>query len=112
MVSILAGTPYGDLSTFAAEHAPEGLMVYVEASGDTALDFARDLWRLRLAGWFDRANAVPVGRTRAPDAAGFSRVDAVRSELAGIDIPVVLDVDCGHVPPPHLLGPPPSWDQA
>lgn len=100
-VSILAGTPYGDLPTFAAEHAPEGLMVYVEASGDMAPDIARDLWRLRLAGWFDRANAVLVGRTRAPDAAGFSQVDAVRSALAGIDIPVVLDVDCGHVPP-HL----------
>jgi len=24
---VLAGTPYGDLPTFAAEHAPEGLMV-------------------------------------------------------------------------------------
>ncbi len=100
-VSILAGTPYGDLPTFADQHAPEGLMVYVEASGDTAPDIARDLWRLRLAGWFERANAVLVGRTRAPDAAGFSQVDAVRSALDGIDIPVVLDVDCGHVPP-HL----------
>jgi muramoyltetrapeptide carboxypeptidase LdcA involved in peptidoglycan recycling len=25
----------------------------------------------------------------------------VRSALAGLDVPVVLDVDCGHVPP-HL----------
>lgn len=100
-VSVLAGTPYGDLPTFAAEHAPEGLIVYVEASGDAAPDIARDLWRLRLAGWFDRANAVLVGRTRAPDGAGFSQVDAVCSALAGIDLPVVLDVDCGHVPP-HL----------
>ena len=100
-VSILAGTPYGDLPAFAAEHAPEGLMVYVEASGDVAPAIARDLWRLRLAGWFERANAVLVGRTRAPDAAHFSQVDGVRSALDGIDIPVVLDVDCGHVPP-HL----------
>jgi len=100
-VSVLAGTPYGDLPTFAAEHAAEGLIVYVEASGDAAPNIARDLWRLRLAGWFDRANAVLVGRTRAPGGAGFSQVDAVCSALAGIDIPVVLDVDCGHVPP-HL----------
>lgn len=100
-VSVLAGTPYGDLPTFAAEHAAEGLIVYVEASGDAAPNIARDLWRLRLAGWFDRANAVLVGRTRAPGGAGFSQVDAVCSALAGINIPVVLDVDCGHVPP-HL----------
>jgi len=100
-VSILAGTAYGDVPAFVREHAPEGLLVYLEASGDVATDIARDLWRMRLAGWFDHANAVLVGRTRAPDADGFSQVDAVRSALDGIDVPVVLEVDCGHVPP-HL----------
>jgi len=100
-VSILAGTPYGDLSAFADEHAPEGFIVYVEASGDGATDIARDLWRMRLAGWFERADAVLVGRTRAPDVPGFTQLDAVRSALGDLDLPVVLDVDCGHVPP-HL----------
>lgn len=100
-VSILAGTPYGDLHRFAEQHAPEGLIVHVEASGDGASDIARDLWRMRLAGWFDHANAVLVGRTNAPDTAGFTQLDAVRSVLGDLDIPVVLDVDCGHVPP-HL----------
>ena len=100
-VSILAGTPYGDLTGFAEQHAPEGLLLYLEAAEDGAIDVARHLWRLRLAGWFDRANAVLVGRTSAPDAPGFSQVGAVRSALDGLDLPVVLDVDCGHVPP-HL----------
>jgi len=85
----------------SASMPPRRLLVYLEASGDVATDIARDLWRMRLAGWFDHANAVLVGRTRAPDADGFSQVDAVRSALDGIDVPVVLEVDCGHVPP-HL----------
>ena len=100
-VSILAGTPYGDLVVFAREYAPEGLLLYVEASDDVATDIARHLWRMRLAGWFDVANAVLVARTGAPDAPGFTQEDAVRSALAGIDVPVVMDVDCGHLPP-HL----------
>jgi muramoyltetrapeptide carboxypeptidase len=100
-VSMLAGTAYGDLPAFACEHAPEGLLVYVEASGDVATDIARDLWRMRLAGWFDDAQAVLVGRTTAPDADGFTQLDAVRSVLGDLALPVVLDVDCGHVPP-HL----------
>ena len=100
-VSILAGTPYGDLRAFAREHAPEGLVVYVEAAGDVATDIARDLWRMRLAGWFDDARAVLVGRTTAPDSDGFTQLDAVRSVLGDLGLPVVLDVDCGHVPP-HL----------
>ena len=100
-VSILAGTPYGDLPAFAREHAPEGLILYLEASSDGALDIARHLWRMRLSGWFDTASAVLIGRTRAPDNPGFSQLDAVRSAFDGLDVPVVLDVDCGHVPP-HL----------
>lgn len=101
-VSILAGTRWGDLERFAAEHAPEGLVVYVEASEDTATDIARHLWRMRLAGWFEHANAVLVARTSAPDSEGFTQLDAVRSVLGDLDLPVVLDVDCGHVPP-HLV---------
>ena len=100
-VSMLAGTAYGDLPAFAREHAPEGLLLYVEASGDVAVDIARDLWRMRLAGWFDEARAVLVSRTTAPDSDGFTQLDAVRSALGDLDVPVVLDVDCGHVPP-HL----------
>ncbi len=100
-VSILAGTPYGDVTAFADAHAPEGLLLYLEASGDVATDVARHLWRMRLAGWFERANGVLIGRTRAPAVEGFTQVDAVRSALGDLDLPVVLDVDCGHVPP-HL----------
>ena len=98
-VSILAGTAYGDVPGFADRHAPEGLVVYLEAAEDGALDVARHLWRLRLSGWFEQAHAVLIGRTAAPDAPGFSQVDAVRSVLGDLDLPVVLDVDCGHVAP-------------
>ena len=100
-VSIVAGTPFGDLSQFAEVHAPEGLIVYLDPSGDIATDIARDLWRMRLAGWFDSANAVLIARTSAPDGPGFTQQDAVRSALGDLDVPVVLDVDCGHVAP-HL----------
>ncbi|WP_299037347.1 S66 peptidase family protein [uncultured Pseudokineococcus sp.] len=100
--SVLAGTPFGDVAAFAAAHADgEGLLLHLEAGGDGALDIARDLWRMRLAGWFDVAAAVLVGRTAAPDAPSFTQHDAVRSALAGLDVPVVTGVDCGH-PPPHL----------
>ena len=101
-VSVLAGTRFGDVEAFAGEHAPEGLILYVEASENPAFDVARHLWRMRLSGWFTHANAVLVGRTRAPDSDRFTQVDAVRSALDGIDVPVLLDVDFGHVPP-HLV---------
>jgi muramoyltetrapeptide carboxypeptidase len=98
-VSVLAGTRWGDVPRFAAEHAPEGLVLYVEVAEDGALNAARALWRMRLAGWFDAADAVLVGRTGAPDDGAFTQRDALLSAFEGLDVPVVLDVDCGHVPP-------------
>ena len=54
---------------------------------------------MRYAGWFDHASAVLVGRTLAPDSDGMTQHDAVRDALGDLDVPVVLDVECGHVAP-------------
>ncbi|MEU2348775.1 S66 peptidase family protein [Modestobacter sp. NPDC049651] len=102
-VSTLAGTPWGDVPAFAAAEAPEGLIVYLDVAEHAAYDAARDLWRLRLAGWFDAATAVLVGRTAAPGSPHLDQDDAVARVLGDLGVPVVLDVDLGHVPPQLAL---------
>ncbi|MCD0481260.1 LD-carboxypeptidase [Streptacidiphilus sp. ASG 303] len=97
----VAGTPYGDVTAFARAHAPEGLIVYVEAFGDDAFTICRNLHGMRLAGFFDAANAVLVGRTRAPDQDSLTQHEAVLDALGPLGVPIVADVECGHVPP-HL----------
>lgn len=97
-VSPLAGTAYGDVRTLG-EHSPEGLLVYLEACELGAFDIARMLHGIRLAGWFDHANAVLVGRTSAPDSDGFTQLDAVVDAVGDLGVPVVTDMDFGHVPP-------------
>ena len=96
-VAPLAGTRWGDVRTLTGDD--ERLIVYLEVAESGALDAARALWAIRLAGWFDTADAVLIGRTHAPPAAGFSQRDAVASALSDLDVPVILDVDCGHVVP-------------
>jgi muramoyltetrapeptide carboxypeptidase len=79
------------------------MIVYLEVAESHALDAARMLWGMRLTGWFDSASAVLTGRTHTPAAAGFSQRDAVASALGDPDVPVILDVDCGHVVPALAL---------
>lgn len=98
-VSLLAGTPFGDVPGFAERHAPEGTLVYLEAAESDAVGVLRMLSALRLAGWFDRANGVLVGRTAGRAVPGLTQEDAVRRALGDLGIPVLLDVDTGHVPP-------------
>lgn len=98
-VSNLAGTAYGDVPAFGRRHADDGLVVWLEAAEESAFDVARRLHGLRLAGWFEHANAVLVGRTEAPDDDGMTQAEAVADALGGLGVPIVLDVECGHVHP-------------
>jgi len=97
----LAGTPYGDVAAFGREHADDGLVVYLEAAEDEAATICRNLHGLRLAGWFDHARAVVIGRTKAPDHPHLSQREAVLDALGRLDLPIVFDLEIGHVPP-HL----------
>jgi muramoyltetrapeptide carboxypeptidase LdcA involved in peptidoglycan recycling len=99
VVSPLAGTPYGDVSAFGRAHADVGLLVYLEVAEHGAYDACRALHGLRLAGWFEHANAVLVGRTTGPDAGDLTQHEAVADALGGLGVPVVLDADIGHTQP-------------
>jgi len=100
-LSNLAGTPYGDVAAFGRAHSEDGLIVYVEAAEDGAAAICRNLHGLRLAGWFEHARAVLVGRTSAPDHPQLTQRAAVLDALGRLEIPIVFDVEIGHVPP-HL----------
>lgn len=104
-MSSIAGTPYGDLRSFGAKHGP--LVVYLEAADENAYNICRYLHTLRYHGWFDHAAAILLGRTNAPSGngndadPGLTQRDAVLDALGGLGIPLVFDMEIGHVPP-HL----------
>jgi muramoyltetrapeptide carboxypeptidase LdcA involved in peptidoglycan recycling len=95
----IAGTPYGDVARFAASHAPEGLIVYLEAAEQDAFTICRHLHGMRLAGLFTGARAILIGRTSAPDGATLTQQQAVTDALGGLGVPIIADVECGHVAP-------------
>lgn len=99
VLSPLAGTPFGDVAAFGREHSADGLLVYLEVCEHSAFDVCRQLHGMRLAGWFEHANGILIGRTSAPDAASMTQDEAVIDALARLDLPIIADVDFGHVPP-------------
>lgn len=103
-LSMFAGTHLGDVARFAHDFAPEGTLVYLEIAEAGSYGAARMLHGLKLAGWFEAANAVLIGRSAGPDDADdFTQVDALRDALGGLGIPVVYDMDFGHMPPQAVL---------
>ncbi|MEU6229113.1 S66 peptidase family protein [Streptomyces sp. NPDC047042] len=95
----LAGTSYLDVTSFARDEAPDGLLVYVEDAGSDVFTLCRNLHGMRIAGFFDRANAILVGRSSAPNHSTLSHHEAVLDALGSLNVPIIADVECGHIPP-------------
>lgn len=102
-LSHLAGTRYADTSALRRTHGDESLIVFVEAAEDNAFNICRGLHGMRLNGFFDGASAILVGRTSAPDVPTLTQNEAVLDALGSLGVPIIADVDCGHVPPHMTL---------
>ena len=98
-VSFLAGGRFADTGAFARDHAPEGVVVLLDISEWSSYDICRALHAMRLRGWFDAATGVLVSRTHAPEPHGFTQHAAVVDALGMLGVPILADVECGHVQP-------------
>ena len=99
-VAHLAGTPYGDVRAWAAgldeptssTSRPARTMRSTSAATCTACGSP---------GWFDRAARCSSGAPTRRTTGGPHPARAVVDALGRLDLPIVLDLEIGHVPP-HL----------
>lgn len=100
-LSCLVGTPFDRVNQFNARYADDGVIWYLEACDLNVMSIRRALWQLDQAGWFSHASGFLIGRPRLfSDAWGdFDRIAAVMGVLGKYGVPVILDLDIGHLPP-------------
>ncbi|MCH6268026.1 S66 family peptidase [Neobacillus citreus] len=97
----LVGTPYGDVQSFRKQHIPgEPIIWYLENCELSTTDLRRSLVQMKLAGWFDNCSGLLFGRSSANMPVENYTIEDVYLDLAeDLQIPIVYDIDCGHVPP-------------
>ena len=103
VIGPLCGSVFGDVRAFGQSVAPDQLLVYLDSCDYTTAQYCRALHQLRFAGWFDHAAAVLIGRTGAQHIEDLSQRDALLDAFDGLPIPVIYDMDIGHLPPQLLL---------
>ena len=81
----------------------------IEACDLTPMSIRRAMWSLAHNGWFDTAAGFLVGRPLASfrqEMMGVDSYNAVLDVVAGLDVPVIMDCDIGHIAPmvPLVIG--------
>ncbi len=101
ILAMLCGTQYDRVEAFAERYRDDGLVWFLEACDLNVFGIRRAVWQLKNAGWFRHVKGFLIGRpwTGQTDLMGLNHITAVTEELADLGVPILLDVDIGHLPP-------------
>lgn len=106
LVTIL-GTQYDRTTEFAERYAQDGILWFLEACDLNTLSIRRAMWQMVHADWFKNVKGFLIGRPRNGEPVmGLDAYTAVLSMLEKYNVPVIFDVDIGHMAPmmPLVVG--------
>ncbi len=97
----LLGTKYDRVEAFAERYKEDGIIWFLEACDLNAMSIRRAIWQMEHAGWFHHVKGFLIGRPLhfGEEVLGLDQYRAVVDLLAHYQVPVVMDVDLGHLPP-------------
>ena len=100
-LSVLCGTPFDKVREFNERYKEDGTLWFLESCDLSAMSFRRALWQLKSAGWFETAKGFIFGRPLhfGEDFMGKGFIDNALDILGDMKLPMVFDVDIGHLPP-------------
>lgn len=100
-LSHLRGTKFDKVKEFNRKYEKDGIIWFLESCDLNVFEMRRALWSLKQAGWFDTCKGFLIGRPGVCGQviAGLDQYEAVVSILNEFDVPILMDLDIGHVAP-------------
>ncbi len=98
----LVGTKYDKVSDFNQKYKNEGIIWFLEACDLNVMSIRRALWNLDRAGWFKNVSGFIIGRPLTAwkqEMMGLNQYNAVTGILGKYNVPIIMDVDVGHLAP-------------
>ena len=105
----LLGTRYDQVTAFTERYKEDGIIWFLEACDLNLMGIRRAMWQMEHAGWFRHCKGFLIGRPRigmGMEEFGIDEYQAVCEMLYPYQVPVLMDLDIGHLPPsmPLLCG--------
>ncbi len=104
----LLGTRFDRTGDFLERYKEDGIIWFLEACDLNVFGIRRAMWQMEEAGWFRYTKGFLIGRPMCfgQEMMGLNAYDAVLNVAGRKNVPVVMDVDLGHLPPmmPLIVG--------
>ena len=97
----LVGTRFDRVKEFSEKYKEDGILWFLEACDLNVMNMRCALWNLKEAGWFNHVKGFLIGRPRLYDEPmmGLDQYEAVCGALEEFGVPILMDLDIGHIAP-------------
>lgn len=100
-LATLCGTKFDKVAEFNNKYENDGVLWFLEACDLNVMGIRRALWQLDAAGWFKNTKGFLIGRPYCygEEFFGLDQYKAVVDILSKYNVPIIMDLDIGHLPP-------------
>ena len=97
----ICGTKYDKTKEYINLHQDEGIIFFLEACELSSIGIRRALFQLKNAGWFNNIKGFIIGRSMNyyDESFGTTPTQAYSDLLSDLNVPILLDIDLGHLSP-------------
>lgn len=97
----LTGTKFDKVAEFNEKYADDGIIWFLESCDLNVLSIRRAMWHMEQAGWFEKTKGFLIGRPLVfgEELMGLDQYEAVLGVIGKYNVPVVMDINIGHLPP-------------
>lgn len=101
----LTGTSFDCVKEFSDKYKEDGIIWYLEACDLNVFGIRRAIWHMIHAGWFEHVKGFLIGRPYhfGEDMMGLDQYLAVTELLKSYGVPILMDLDIGHLSPMMTL---------
>lgn len=101
ILQMYPGTAYDKVKEFNETYKEDGFIWFLEACELNVMSIRRALWQMKEAGWFQHLKGFLIGRPLmyGQEMFGIDQYRAVTDVLAEYNVPIIMDVDIGHLAP-------------
>lgn len=101
ILQMYPGTTYDKVKEFNEKYKEDGIIWFLEACELNVMSIRRALWQMKEAGWFEHVKGFLIGRPLmyGQEMFGIDQYRAVTDMLSEYNVPIIMDLDIGHLAP-------------